>query len=129
MEARLAGALGAVRKGREVLEGAPAGVAAEQPLAEAAAKSKRAAFDLQSRGRGDRRARIGVTARPRGNRESMRHIAIMLALGGSLWVPAFADTQPAGIAGTVVDAKSGAAHRRGRTLYYYRAPYSRRRRT
>ncbi|HEV3090818.1 MAG TPA: hypothetical protein VGX91_05155 [Candidatus Cybelea sp.] len=48
MEARLAGALGGVRKGREVLEGQrKQAVAAEQPLADAAAKSKRAAFDLQ----------------------------------------------------------------------------------
>ncbi len=46
MEARLSNALGAVRKGREMLErqASPAG----QPLADAAAKSKRAAFDLQS---------------------------------------------------------------------------------
>ncbi|HEU5481344.1 MAG TPA: hypothetical protein VFU90_15970 [Candidatus Tumulicola sp.] len=53
MEARLGGALGAVRKGRESLarrpeagQPAPAG----QPLAEAAAKSKRAAFDSQTAG-------------------------------------------------------------------------------
>jgi hypothetical protein len=46
MENRLAGALGAVRKGREVLAGQRA--AAERPLEEAAAKSKRAAFDLQT---------------------------------------------------------------------------------
>ena len=46
MENRLAGALGAVRKGREVLE-KPRQVA-DQPLADAAAKSKRAAFDSQS---------------------------------------------------------------------------------
>ena len=47
MEARLAGALGAVRKGREVLEGQRK-IVADQPLAEAAAKSKRAAFDMQT---------------------------------------------------------------------------------
>ena len=46
MESRLAGALGAVRKGREVLE-KPRQVA-DQPLADAAAKSKRAAFDSQT---------------------------------------------------------------------------------
>jgi hypothetical protein len=50
MEARLSGALGAVRKGRETLDRKPsaqAGAPASQPLADAAAKSKRAAFDLQ----------------------------------------------------------------------------------
>jgi hypothetical protein len=46
MESRLTGALGAVRKGREVLE-KPKQVP-DQPLADAAAKSKRAAFDSQS---------------------------------------------------------------------------------
>jgi RNA-splicing ligase RtcB len=46
MESRLAGALGAVRKGRDVLE-KPKHVP-DQPLADAAAKSKRAAFDLQA---------------------------------------------------------------------------------
>lgn len=45
MENRLAGALGAVRKGRTLLERPRE--AAEQPLADAAAKSKRAAFDMQ----------------------------------------------------------------------------------
>ncbi len=44
MEARLGGALGAVRKGREML--ARPRQASDQPLADAAAKSKRAAFDL-----------------------------------------------------------------------------------
>lgn len=53
MEARLAGALGAVRKGRETLARQPHAAAAakpapSQPVAEAAAKSKRAAFDLQT---------------------------------------------------------------------------------
>ncbi|HEX3368396.1 MAG TPA: hypothetical protein VHS56_02380 [Candidatus Cybelea sp.] len=48
MEARLSGALSAVRKGREVLEGQRQGAVADQPLAEAAAKSKRAAFDMQT---------------------------------------------------------------------------------
>ncbi len=50
MEARLAGALGAVRKGRDTLSrqpAAPAPKAPSQPLADAAAKSKRAAFDSQ----------------------------------------------------------------------------------
>jgi hypothetical protein len=46
MENRLAGALGAVRKGRDFLE-KPRKVA-DQPLADAAAKSKREAFDNQS---------------------------------------------------------------------------------
>jgi hypothetical protein len=46
MENRLAGALGAVRKGREML--AKPKPAADQSLADAAAKSKRAAFDLQA---------------------------------------------------------------------------------
>ena len=50
METRLAGALGAVRKGRDALNRQPVAAAAKapsQPLADAAAKSKRAAFDLQ----------------------------------------------------------------------------------
>jgi hypothetical protein len=46
MESRLAGALGAVRKGRDLLERPR--VVADQPLADAAAKSKRAAFDQQA---------------------------------------------------------------------------------
>lgn len=46
MESRLSGAIGAVRKGREVLE--KPRKATDQPLADAAAKSKRAAFDSQS---------------------------------------------------------------------------------
>jgi hypothetical protein len=45
MESRLSGAVGAVRKGREMLDRQRQ--AAEQPLADAAAKSKRAAFDSQ----------------------------------------------------------------------------------
>lgn len=48
METRLSGALSAVRKGREVLEVQRNGAASAQPLAEAAAKSKRAAFDMQT---------------------------------------------------------------------------------
>ena len=44
METRLGGALGAVRKGREMLDRGRQ--ASAQSLAEAAAKSKRAAFDL-----------------------------------------------------------------------------------
>jgi hypothetical protein len=50
MEARLSGALGAVQKGRQTLSRQPQPAAAQpasQPLADAAAKSKRAAFDLQ----------------------------------------------------------------------------------
>jgi hypothetical protein len=50
MEGRLAGALGAVRKGRDTLARQPQ-TAAPTPatqLADAAAKSKRAAFDLQN---------------------------------------------------------------------------------
>lgn len=46
MENRLSGALGAVRKGRDML--ATPKAAADQPLADAAAKSKRAAFDMQA---------------------------------------------------------------------------------
>ncbi len=45
LEARLSTALGSVRKGREALTPRPAPAA---PLAEAAAKSKRAAFDAQA---------------------------------------------------------------------------------
>jgi hypothetical protein len=45
MESRLSGAIGAVRKGREMLDRQRQ--AADQPLADAAAKSKRAAFDSQ----------------------------------------------------------------------------------
>ncbi len=48
MEGRLSAALGSVQKGREALSGAPRKAAAAQPLADAAAKSKRAAFDLQT---------------------------------------------------------------------------------
>ena len=47
LEARLATALGSVKKGREALEPRPA-AAAPQPVAEAAARSKRAAFDAQT---------------------------------------------------------------------------------
>ena len=46
MEARLSGALGTVRKGRELLDRQRQ--TSDRPLAEAAAQSKRAAFDLQS---------------------------------------------------------------------------------
>jgi hypothetical protein len=53
MEVRLAGALGAVQKGRSALDRRPGDAAAKTPagtpaLAEAAAKSKRAAFDQES---------------------------------------------------------------------------------
>lgn len=49
MEMRLGGALGAVRKGREVLDSQrQQAAAADRPLADAAAKSKRAAFDMQT---------------------------------------------------------------------------------
>jgi hypothetical protein len=52
MEARLGGALGAVRKGREALTRQPQAAApaapANRPLAQAAADAKRAAFDLQA---------------------------------------------------------------------------------
>ena len=53
MEGRLSTALGSVRKGRESLArstAAAAAAAASQPLADAAAKSKRAAFDSQTAG-------------------------------------------------------------------------------
>jgi hypothetical protein len=46
LEARLTNALGSVKKGREAL--APRPPAQVQPLADAAAKSKRAAFDAQA---------------------------------------------------------------------------------
>ena len=46
METRLSGALGAVRKGREMLDRKPP--PEDRPLADAASKSKRAAFDSQS---------------------------------------------------------------------------------
>jgi hypothetical protein len=51
----------------------------------------------------------------------MKHIVIMLALVGSMIVPAIAD-QLGGLSGTVVDAKTGQplAHAQ---LYYYRSPY------
>ena len=50
MESRLASALGSVQKGRAALANAPrpAPTPAAAPLADAAAKSKRAAFDLQT---------------------------------------------------------------------------------
>lgn len=50
LEGRLTGALGSVRKGREALMPRPAAAASAPaaPLAEAAAKSKRAAFDAQA---------------------------------------------------------------------------------
>ncbi|HEX4014397.1 MAG TPA: hypothetical protein VHX17_11020 [Candidatus Cybelea sp.] len=48
MEAGLNNALGAVRKGRDVLEGQQKSATVDQPLADAAAKSKRAAFDMQT---------------------------------------------------------------------------------
>jgi hypothetical protein len=51
LEGRLSNALGSVRKGREALAPRPkeqAPSAAAQPLAEAAAKSKRVAFDAQA---------------------------------------------------------------------------------
>ncbi len=50
MEARLAAAIGSVQKGRAALANAPKPAAApqSQPLADAAAKSKRAAFDLHT---------------------------------------------------------------------------------
>jgi hypothetical protein len=51
----------------------------------------------------------------------MKPITILLALAGSLALPALAD-QPGGISGTVVDAKTGQPIPHA-TLYYYRAPY------
>jgi hypothetical protein len=51
MEGRLAGAIGAVRKGREALTRTTAAeAAAPAPLADAAAESKRVAFDSQTAG-------------------------------------------------------------------------------
>ncbi len=46
LEKRLSGALGAIRKGRDMLEHQHQ--ASDRPLADAAAKSKRAAFDSQN---------------------------------------------------------------------------------
>ena len=40
----------------------------------------------------------------------MKYLAILLALGGSLWTLAFAD-ELGGISGTFVDAKSGSRSR------------------
>ncbi|HEY6485643.1 MAG TPA: carboxypeptidase-like regulatory domain-containing protein [Candidatus Cybelea sp.] len=51
----------------------------------------------------------------------MKYLAVMLALGGSLWTLAFAD-ELGGISGTVVDAKSGQPVANAQ-LYYYRSPY------
>lgn len=48
LEGRLSGALGSVRKGREALAPRPQQAQPAAPLAEAAAKSKRAAFDAQA---------------------------------------------------------------------------------
>ncbi len=50
LEARLATALGSVQKGREALAPRPEPETASQPLADAAAKSKRAAFDAAEPG-------------------------------------------------------------------------------
>lgn len=53
MEGRLSSALGSVRKGRDSLTRSPASASTapgSEPLADAAAKSKRAAFDSQSAG-------------------------------------------------------------------------------
>jgi hypothetical protein len=51
----------------------------------------------------------------------MKQLAIMLALAGSLAIPALGD-QLGGISGTVVDAHTGQPMANA-TLYYYRAPY------
>ncbi len=48
LEGRLSGALGSVRKGREALTPRAQTAQQPQPLADAAAKSKRAAFDAQA---------------------------------------------------------------------------------
>ncbi|MBD5655300.1 MAG: hypothetical protein IAI50_08960 [Candidatus Eremiobacteraeota bacterium] len=48
LEGRLGTALGSVKKGREALEPRPQGSVAQQPVADAAARSKRAAFDAQN---------------------------------------------------------------------------------
>jgi vacuolar-type H+-ATPase subunit E/Vma4 len=48
LEARLTTAIGSVQKGREALDPRPAHVAASEPIVDAAAKSKRAAFDAQN---------------------------------------------------------------------------------
>lgn len=51
----------------------------------------------------------------------MKYLAIFLALAGILSLPALAE-QNGGIAGTVVDAKTGQPIANA-TLYYYKAPY------
>jgi hypothetical protein len=51
----------------------------------------------------------------------MKQIAIVLALAGFFAMPALAD-ELGGIAGTVVDAKTGQPMPHA-TLYYYKAPY------
>ncbi len=51
----------------------------------------------------------------------MKQIGITLALAAALLAPAAGD-EPGGIAGTVVDAKTGQPIARAQ-LYYYRAPY------
>lgn len=51
----------------------------------------------------------------------MKQIAIALALASACFVPGLAD-QNGGIAGTVVDAKTGRPVPHA-TLYYYKAPY------
>lgn len=51
----------------------------------------------------------------------MKQIAIVLALAGSMAIPALGDNL-GGISGTVVDAKTGQPITHA-TLYYYRAPY------
>lgn len=63
MEGRLSGALGAVRKGREALTESTAGTTAAPQLADAAAKSKRAAFDLENAPREVETAELEVVER------------------------------------------------------------------
>ncbi|HYL26377.1 MAG TPA: carboxypeptidase-like regulatory domain-containing protein [Candidatus Nitrosotalea sp.] len=52
----------------------------------------------------------------------MRYLAMILALAGAFGTAALAD-EPGGIAGTVVDAKTGQPIPHA-TLYYYRSPYN-----
>ena len=87
---------------------------AQRPLAEAAAKSKRAAFDLATGRKGrDGRPGIGLNASLQGNSAGMRLLATLLALAAFIAIPALADN-PGGISGTVVDAQNrstyGACH-------------------
>ena len=120
MESRLGGALGAVRKGRDLLERPKP--AAEPAAGRSGREEQAGGLRLADRGgRGDGGPRIGLGTPVPGNNRGMKQIAIVLALAGSLGAVALAD-QLGGISGTVVDAHTGQPIPHA-TLYYYRAPY------